>query len=46
MQTCPGCGMQQNLWTGNGGQGVQKGDQTYCCQGCADRPGEGCTCGS
>jgi hypothetical protein len=41
-QTCPRCGMTRDRWQGNGGQGVQSGGQTYCCQGCADNTG--CTC--
>lgn len=41
-QTCPNCGMPQSAWLGNGGQGFQMGDKTYCCQGCAT--GTGCTC--
>jgi hypothetical protein len=43
--TCPGCGMAKHLWSGNGGEGVQVGEQTFCCQGCADDPPDGCTCG-
>jgi hypothetical protein len=43
--TCPGCGMGKHLWTGNGGEGVDKDGQTYCCQGCADQGMAGCTCG-
>ncbi len=42
-QTCPGCGMEQGVWKGNGGQGVDKDGTTYCCQECAD--GTGCICG-
>jgi hypothetical protein len=42
---CPGCGMGKHLWMGNGGEGVEKDGQTFCCQGCADDPGKGCTCG-
>ena len=42
-QTCPGCGMEQEVWKGNGGQGVDKEGATYCCQECAD--GAGCICG-
>jgi hypothetical protein len=41
-QTCPRCGMTRERWKGNGGQGVQSGGQTYCCQGCANNTG--CTC--
>jgi hypothetical protein len=41
-QTCPGCGMPQEEWRGNNGQGFQMGEKTYCCQGCAT--GTGCTC--
>jgi hypothetical protein len=41
-QSCPNCGMQRQQWKGNGGQGFQRGNQTYCCQGCADNTG--CTC--
>ena len=41
-QTCPNCGMGQEDWRGNNGQGFQMGDKTYCCQGCAT--GTGCTC--
>ncbi len=43
-RTCPRCGMAENLWTGNAGDGVEAGGRTYCCQGCADDAG--CTCGS
>jgi hypothetical protein len=43
--TCPGCGMGKHLWTGNGGEGVEKDNQTFCCQGCADQGMSGCTCG-
>jgi hypothetical protein len=43
--TCPGCGMSAHLWTGNGGEGVPKDGQRYCCQGCADHGEAGCTCG-
>ena len=41
-QTCPNCDMPREEWQGNGGQGFQAGEQTYCCQGCAI--GTGCTC--
>ena len=41
-QTCPNCGMAREEWQGNGGQGCEIGDKTYCCQGCAI--GTGCTC--
>jgi hypothetical protein len=41
-QTCPNCGMPQEEWRGNNGQGFQMGNKTYCCQGCAS--GTGCTC--
>ncbi len=41
-QRCSKCGMPKDQWKENGGQGVTKDDQTYCCQGCAD--GTGCTC--
>ncbi len=41
-QTCPNCGMPKEDWQGNNGQGVQLGNETYCCQGCAT--GTGCTC--
>jgi hypothetical protein len=40
--SCPNCGMAREEWQGNGGQGFQVGEQTYCCQGCAI--GTGCTC--
>ncbi len=43
--TCPSCGMGKHLWTGNGGKGIEKDGQTYCCQGCADQGVSGCTCG-
>lgn len=39
---CPNCGMFQSEWTGNNGKGVQVGNETYCCQGCA--MDTGCTC--
>lgn len=42
-QTCANCNMPKSEWRGNNGQGVQIGDKTYCCQGCAT--GTGCTCG-
>lgn len=41
-QECANCGMPQTAWMGNNGQGVQVGDKTYCCMGCAT--GTGCTC--
>ncbi len=41
-QNCPRCGMPHNDWKGNQGQGFQRGDQTYCCEGCANNTG--CTC--
>jgi hypothetical protein len=41
-QRCQACGMTKEQWKGDGRQGVSKGGQTYCCQGCAD--GTGCTC--
>jgi hypothetical protein len=41
-KTCAKCGMPQSQWQGNAGQGMQVGDKTYCCQGCAT--GTGCTC--
>ena len=44
-QLCPGCGMGEHLWTGNGGEGIQKDGQTYCCQGRANQGMTGCTCG-
>jgi len=37
--------MGKHLWTGNGGQGVEKDGETHCCQGCADQGMAGCTCG-
>jgi len=43
--TCPSCGMGKHLWTGNGGEGIEKGGRTYCCQGCADQGVSGCTYG-
>lgn len=42
MQTCPNCGLPQNQWKGNGGQGFSKEGQTYCCRNCAE--GATCTC--
>lgn len=41
-QNCPRCGMPKEQWSGNKGQGVNKDNQTYCCQGCAEN--KGCTC--
>lgn len=41
-RTCPRCGMVQSDWRGNGGQGVERDGERYCCDGCAD--GTGCTC--
>jgi hypothetical protein len=46
MDTCPGCGMERDAWRGSDYQGVEKGGQTFCCQGCADNGSEGCICGS
>ncbi len=42
-QTCPRCGMEQDVWKGNGGRGIEQDGATYCCQQCAD--GTGCICG-
>ncbi|HEX2910314.1 MAG TPA: hypothetical protein VH186_05860 [Chloroflexia bacterium] len=39
---CPNCGMPQDQWKGNNGQGYEMNGQTYCCQGCANHTG--CTC--
>ena len=36
---CPGCKKPQREWKGNG---YEKDDKTYCCEGCAD--GTGCQC--
>jgi hypothetical protein len=44
IQSCPNCGMPREDWQGNGGQGFQRGRDTYCCEGCAT--GRGCTCTS
>jgi hypothetical protein len=41
-QTCPRCGMAKQQWKGNGGNGVQRGNETFCCEGCANN--SGCTC--
>ena len=41
-KTCPKCGMTEKQWKGNNGQGVNKDNQTYCCNGCAENTG--CTC--
>jgi hypothetical protein len=35
--------MAKQSWKGNGGQGVAKDGQTYCCDGCANNTG--CTRG-
>jgi hypothetical protein len=40
---CPACGMTKDEWTGNGGDGVSRGGELYCCNGCANDTG--CTCG-
>jgi hypothetical protein len=34
--------MAKQDWKGNGGQGVSRNGQTYCCDGCANN--SGCTC--
>jgi hypothetical protein len=34
--------MAKQAWKGNGGNGVERGGQTYCCDGCANN--SGCTC--
>jgi hypothetical protein len=41
-QMCPYCGLPKELWQGNEGDGYDKDDMTFCCQGCAE--GTGCTC--
>ena len=41
-QTCPGCGLARRDWKGDGGRGVERSGQTYCCEGCAS--GAGCNC--
>jgi len=35
--------MEKGVWKGNGGQGVVKGGETYCCEECSQ--GTGCICG-
>jgi hypothetical protein len=37
-ELCPGCGATSDLWTSP----VARGDEHYCCVGCAD--GRPCTC--
>jgi hypothetical protein len=46
MDTCPSCGMERSEWKGNGGQGVESGGQTYCCEPCRDGGAAACTCKS
>jgi hypothetical protein len=38
---CPNCGMPKDEWPNPAG--YTDGDETFCCEGCAD--GTGCTCG-
>ena len=44
MDPCPGCGMDKAKWKGNGGEGVEKDGQTFCCTGCSEDGSDGCTC--
>jgi hypothetical protein len=39
--TCHRCGLPRDEWSANG-EGYLKGEQVYCCRGCAE--GTGCTC--
>jgi len=39
-KTCPTCGMDEKDWSK--AQGYQQGDESYCCEGCAE--GTGCIC--
>lgn len=39
---CSECGMPRAEWTYDGGAGVEREGETYCCPGCAD--GNGCIC--
>lgn len=39
---CAGCGMPKDEWVGNEGEGFKKGDQWFCCEGCAQQTG--CEC--
>ena len=39
---CASCGMEEEQWTANEGQGFEKDEDLYCCRGCAE--GTGCTC--
>lgn len=41
-RTCLSCGMGQEEWKGNFGKGYVRGEERYCCLGCAD--GDGCGC--
>jgi hypothetical protein len=39
-ETCARCGMEEGEWSTR--EGVQQGDDVYCCEGCAS--GGECTC--
>lgn len=43
VRVCPGCGMPEDQWKGDGGRGVAAQDgMTYCCRDCAQ--GRECRC--
>lgn len=39
---CPNCGLLQDRWTGNSGEGYEKQGLIFCCEGCAEDTGCGC----
>lgn len=42
VKRCPACGMIEEEWVANDGEGVVKEGTKYCCDGCAT--GRGCEC--
>lgn len=42
LRDCPGCGMPREDWPDSSTGGYIKGDDVYCCRGCAEGPR--CTC--
>jgi hypothetical protein len=44
VRVCPSCGMPEEKWRANNGQGfAAENGRTYCCQDCAE--GKSCACG-
>jgi hypothetical protein len=43
VRVCPGCGMPEEQWMGDGGRGIAAQDgRIYCCRDCAQ--GRECQC--